>query len=188
MQTWLRPNRRVLFIAGVAWTVALCCGLSLIRTSDKQPMTLFGWMVGALGAIGIARNVWSALQPRVGYANQELLLYLQGGTPVRLPIDVIECFFLGQGPSGIRQRDAGSDLESQNVVVRLAERATEWHHGHVQRGLGHWCDGYITITGTWCEPITADVVGLMNHELAKVKRKRKAETQTTAHPSMGREA
>jgi hypothetical protein len=181
MQTWLKPNRRALFIIGIAWLMLMGGGMWLVLRTDQQTLwQLVGWMVGAGGAMGVVRTLRALRQPRVAYANAELLLYLRGRNPIRLPIDVVECFFFGQGPSGVRDQPLGSDLESRNVVVRLAERAAEWHHGPVKRGLGHWCDGYITITGTWCEPISPDVVGVMNHELAEVKRQRKAAAKQTA--------
>ena len=93
--------------------------------------------------------------------------------PTRIPIDVVECFFLGQGPSGISS-GTGEELESSNIVVRLAEAAKDWHHRDAKRTLGHWCEGYITLRGTWCEPISLDLVNRLNHHLAQTKRARKA--------------
>ena len=66
---------------------------------------------------------------------------------------------------------AGSgDTETINLIARLSQRETDWAHRDVKRALGHWCDGYITIRGTWCEPLNSDVVRRLNRRLADVKR------------------
>ena len=66
----------------------------------------------------------------------------------------------------------GREPETQNVVVRLAETATDWKHRKVRPAFGQWCEGYITIRGAWCERITPDLVRSMNHRLAELKRER----------------
>jgi len=56
------------------------------------------------------------------------------------------------------------------VIVRLAEAAEEWKHRDVRPALGEWCEGYITIRGSWCERITPELMRRMNGRLADVKR------------------
>jgi hypothetical protein len=55
--------------------------------------------------------------------------------------------------------------ETSTVVVRLAERATDWSHGDAHPLLAAWCDGYITLRGTWCEPLDLKVVDRLNRLL-----------------------
>lgn len=162
-------------MAGIPYVVALGVGILGIASAGSHPVMQIGsWLLIVLCVGGLASILWALFLPRVAHADGRLLLFLRGPTPIRIPIDAVECFFLGQGPSGIGGGLSGEGAESRNIVVRLAERATEWHHGDLDRRLGQWCDGYITITGTWCEPIDADVVGAMNHDLADLKRKQKS--------------
>lgn len=170
---------------------------------------LFAFLI-ASGGLGIAEHVWWAFRllaglagvlcllifavffvlmrrPRVGFAADHLHLELGSTAPFQLPLDVVECFFLGQGPSFVG-KGAVAQADASNVVVRLAERATEWHKRDVRPALGHWCDGYITIRGAWCEPIDGDVVERMNSQLAAVKRERKRERELATADSSSSEA
>jgi len=120
--------------------------------------------------MGVAIVHWSLL-PRLSYEGAHLLVQLRLGSADRIPIEFVECFFIGQGPGegyfGQRSRP-----EVVNLVVRLAESAREWHHGEVRPALGSWCDGYITLRGMWCEPLDGDRVEQLNRALVHVKRSR----------------
>ena len=132
----------------------------------------FGWAlflesltpaIGASGAVAAVMIVYAMKWP-----NDEWLIL--GIFPIRVPIEVVECFFLGQGPADIPAAD--SELQATNVIVRLAEVATQWHRVRVTRSLGHWCDGYITVRGMWCEPLDVKLVNRMNKRLAEAKKQR----------------
>src|SRR5947199_10487028 len=99
--------------------------------------------------------------PRIAYDRGELLVFLEPARATRVPINIVEVMFLGQGPSELPKLN-GRELETQNVVIRLAESATEWKHKSVRPAFGPWCDGDITIRGDWCEPIAADSVRKLN--------------------------
>jgi len=58
--------------------------------------------------------------------------------------------------------------ETQTIVIRIADKAVEWRQQDVKRQLGSWCDGYVTIRGTWCEPLNIEVVNRLNRRLAEV--------------------
>ena len=75
--------------------------------------------------------------------------------------------------------NTGSD-PANNVIVRLAESASDWKHRDVRPAIGHWCEGYITLRGSWCEPITPALMKRLNHRLAEVHRQRKAARQEAA--------
>lgn len=126
------------------------------------------WMIGEL--------LYAASRPRVGYESGQLLVFLEPTKATRVPIDIVEVFFLGQGPSEL-PKIAGCEPETQNIVIRLAESAADWKHRDVKPALGHWCEGYITIRGSWCEPITPEVMKQLNRRLIEVQRERKAESQ-----------
>ncbi|MDA0657674.1 MAG: hypothetical protein O2931_05510 [Planctomycetota bacterium] len=137
--------------------------------------SLSGWL-GAFAGLVVAGGLcmtwavvyWSFL-PRLSYENKCLLLQLRLGRPERIPIEVVECFFIGQGP-GEGNFGGRSRPEAVNLVVRLAESAKEWHKGNVRPALGSWCDGYIVLRGMWCEPLDGDRVAELNHSLIQIKR------------------
>lgn len=137
--------------------------------------SLSGWLGGMAGLtvvgglfMAIAVVYWSFL-PRLSYENGSLLLQLRLGRPEQIPIEIVECFFIGQGP-GEGYFGGRSRPEAVNLVVRLAESAKDWHHGDVRPALGSWCDGYITLRGMWCEPLDGDRVAQLNHALVQIKR------------------
>ena len=178
-ESWLKPNRRVILLGMIAPALLLLLGLALVLLLPRNGAWQIGYWIGwplvvcAAVAIGVLLNLLR--QPRLGYANGELLVYLRRAAPVRVPIDVVECFFLGHGPS-LMSSTAARELETTTIVVRLAEAATEWHTVDVLPRLGHWCDGYIVIRGTWCEPINAELLQRLNHRLATIHRERRAKT------------
>jgi hypothetical protein len=98
-----------------------------------------------------------------------LLVNLRAGKPVAVPIDVVEAFLLGQGPAMLTNR-RGDLREARVLTIRLAERAEEWANVEVKPALGKWCGGYIAIRGTWCEPLSLDLVNRLNYRLAEVKQ------------------
>ena len=121
--------------------------------------------------------------PRLALEDDKLLVFLRVGSPVRVPIEVVECFFLGQGPTLLPRPFSKTDAvdETSAIIVRLAEAAEEWKHLEVKPALGLWCDGYITIRGTWCEPITPELLQRLNGKLIEAHRERRSqEVQPTA--------
>jgi hypothetical protein len=176
-EAWLKTNRRALILgmalpavifvaaaAGLAWTVA-----SGTHWIWQLPFILVAvvplWMLGEL--------LYALFRPRVGYESGELLVFLEPTRATRVPIDIVEVFFLGQGPSELPKLK-GREPETQNVVIRLAESASEWKHRDVRPAFGHWCEGYITLRGSWCEPITPALLRRLNQRLAEIHRQRKA--------------
>jgi hypothetical protein len=175
-EIWLKTNRRALALGtalpavvavaggtGLAWTMAtgkhwLLQLVFLVMTATPV------WMIGEL--------LYAITRPRVGYERGELLVFLEPARPIRVPIDIVEVFFLGQGPS-VLPKLKGREPETQNVIIRLAESATEWKHREVRPTFGQWCEGYITIRGSWCEPITPALLRRLNQRLAEIQRERR---------------
>ncbi len=189
-EVWLRNNRRALLVGMILPGLWLTIGLAALVTAlaTGQP-----WWLGAVAAIVSLPPVWllaglvlALTRPRLAYEEGELLVYVDAYRPTRVPIDVVEVFFLGQGPSELPKL-AGREPETQNVVVRLAESATDWKHREVRPAFGQWCEGYITLRGAWCEPITREVMQGLNRRLAEVQRERKA-AQTNDQAAQQEEA
>ncbi len=135
-----------------------------------------GWACTAGGALSVVAIVYWMRLPRLAYESGHLLVYLRTFAPLRVPIDIVECFFMGQGPSRIAGPE-GKEAETTTIVVRLSESAAEWRHVDVRPELGHWCDGYITIRGTWCEPINRALMEHLNRRLVEVHRQRRRQRE-----------
>ncbi len=128
-------------------------GLSLLAGS-----VLGGFFIGAMWRI-----------PRLAYDGRHLLAYLPGMTPIRVPIEIVECFLLGQGPAFL-PGEKHAHTETTTVVVKLSDRAEEWSHRTVDPRVASWCDGYITIRGTWTEPLSVALIQRLNQRLAAVAK------------------
>jgi hypothetical protein len=172
---WLRPNRRALLIAALPMVLAVVAGAWLgqafgaagIPTAVGGVVWIWlGRVVAVLAAIALAFLIWQAFRPRLACLDGNLLVYLRPGPPIRVPLDVVECFLLGQGAT------LDNRLPSRTVVltIRLAEKRTEWAHVEVHRLLGAWCGGQITIRGTWSEPLSLAVVNQLNERLAAAQQ------------------
>lgn len=185
IEVWLKTNRRALllgmvlpgifFVAGaggLVWSTATGQHWAL-ATLFLAPAVLPLWMIGEL--------LYAMVQPRLAYADGHLLVFLEPTHPTQVPIEIVECFFLGQGPSEL-PRLKGREPETQNVVIRLAESATEWRHRSVRPTFGYWCEGYLTLRGSWCEPITPALMQRLNARLADVQRQPKSARPQEASP------
>ncbi len=179
-ECWLKTNRRVLLLGGFIPIIMVLAGgaLLIVPWQPGSLMRFVGWGVGLatliIGAMVIWRLAKEAGTPRVGYRVGTLLFHVRRGAPIEVPIEVVECFFLGQGPSQV-PTSAKQTAETSKLVVRLAERATDWHRVEVVSSLAEWCDGYITLNGDWCEPIDAGFVEGLNKRLVAAKRAWKAQ-------------
>jgi hypothetical protein len=184
-EVWLKTNRRALLLGLVfpgVWLVAALASLAL-SVSSGQP-----WYFSAVCLALALPPLWmvvglsyALLCPRIAYEAGELLVFVEMHRATRVPIEIVECFFLGQGPSELPKL-AGREPETSNVVVRLAEAAGDWKHREIKPAFGQWCEGYITIRGAWCEPISRDLLQRLNRRLAEVQRARKEASPETAAP------
>jgi hypothetical protein len=176
-EIWLRTNRRALTTMMVPPAILLAgCLAGLVWSLATQQ----SWFVTGMLGLFIFVLLWlfagltsAMFQPRIAYQDGELVVYLEFGKATRVPIDIVEVFFLGQGPSELPKLQ-GREPETQNVIVRLAESAIDWKHRDVKPAIGLWCEGYITIRGSWCEPITPEIMRRLNHRLAEIQRERKS--------------
>ncbi|MCR9120419.1 MAG: hypothetical protein NXI22_26080 [bacterium] len=177
-ETWLKPNRRV-FAVAMFFAVALALVGLAVLIFGYSSLWLF-WTGLALAIAGTLVAAASGLQmvpPRIAYEDGFLLLRLKSGEPIRVPIEIVEVFFFGQGDASA---PGMSTSQSANVVVRLAEKAEDWKRREVHPRLANWCDGYITIRGDWCEQITEPVMRRLNAQLAEAHRQRRAARDAAA--------
>lgn len=173
----LRSNRRFGTL-GISLAVILATVCCVVAASTSNP-----WLFAAASALATLGAV-VALQaglflatPRVAIDERELLLYVRSlRKPFRVPLDVVEVFFIGQG--AVSGTEPGQPREYEgavaaNVIVRLAESAPEWHLRTVNPWLAVWSDGYVTIRGLWCENIDQELLKAMNGTLIAAKRNRR---------------
>lgn len=146
-------------------------GVVLVVVAEQGWLRVAGGILVLLGLFLACGLVGPWRKPRIGLQSGSLHFYLRPGEPIRVPIDVVEGFLMGQGPALLPGKQRRDD-QTVTVVVRLAERASEWSHREVEPRLGAWCDSYVTIRGTWCEPIDEQLVGRLNKKLAAAKRDR----------------
>ncbi|MEX0586689.1 MAG: hypothetical protein WD176_08600, partial [Pirellulales bacterium] len=125
--------------------------------------------VGFLGFLLAIGFIYVVRQPLLAYHDRHLIVRLEFGEPDRVPIELVECFLLGQGPSWLPGKKYAK-TQTVTLVIRLAERAVDWSHRFTHPMLGSWCDGYITIRGTWCEPLSLEVVNRLNRRLDEAHR------------------
>ncbi len=171
MEIWLRTNARAVWFGTVLPLLAGLLGfMLLVGLAGHEPpgwVRIVGAVILALAAVAILALLGQLRKPRLAYADEHLLVWLRWGTPIRVPIEMVECFWLGQAPSLLPLK-RHQHSETAAVVIRIAEKAAEWHHQDVKSQLGTWCEGYITIRGTWCEPLSVRLVNRLNQRLAEV--------------------
>jgi hypothetical protein len=180
---WLHSNRRALGFGVLFLATTLIASVLGAMWANAIWARWTGAAVALAVTLLLAVLLWLAASPRLAFEDRKLLVFLRFGSPVRVPIDVVECFFLGQGPALLPRPFSRPDAvdETSTIVVRLAESAEEWKHLEVKPVFGLWCDAYITIRGTWCEPITPDLLKDLNSKLIEAHRElRSEEVQPTA--------
>ncbi len=174
-EIWLHTNRRAILLGmllpGSIAVLGAALALVAWQLESAWWWIALGLACAAGGLLMLASLAWWLGVPRLAYEEGELLVFIDS-RPIRLPIDVVEVFFLGQGPSLLPEL-AGREPETANVIVRLAESATAWKHFEVNPRIAHWCEGYITLRGAWCEPIQPEGLRKLNARLAEIHRERK---------------
>lgn len=171
-QVWLRSNRRAVAVAASIPLAGLTVAVFLLAASAWWIKLLGGLLLlgSALVAVSLA-VVWYT--PLLAVEDGVLLVHLGWTAPQRVPLDAVECIFLGHQQADLPGTD-GRLAKCKAVVIRLAESAQDYHHRPVRPSLGQWRDGYITIGGTWCEPITAELLQSMNARLREFHMHRRA--------------
>lgn len=176
-ETWLRTNTRALRFSFSVPVIGLVVGsivaFGLPAAWSALWIRLVGYVLMGISALMAISVVYELRRPRLAYNNGKLQVYLRPGPPVNVPIELVEGFLLGQGPSMLPGQKF-EQAETTTVVVKLADSAEEWSHVDVKPQYGKWCDSYITIRGTWSEPLSVALVQRLNQQLYEVTRENKA--------------
>lgn len=176
-EPWLLANRRAVLMGMILPAAFGVAGLVLVTGVVESLgfvwLRVVGGVVLLLATFVLLVMCQQLRRPRVAYQDGELLIYLSLGPPFRVPLEHVECFLMGQGPAYLPGTESDG-AETVTVVVRLAEKATDYARRDVKPALGSWCDGHVTIRGTWCEPVNESVVKRLNRTLAETNRSRAA--------------
>jgi hypothetical protein len=175
-EVWLRSNRRILALGLIPGLAISGTAIALCALAASGILQWFAGLMLFVGLALIAIVVRQLVRPRVAYANGKVLFYLLAGRPIAVPVGIVEAFFLGQGPAYIPGTVEDSQ-ETVNLVARISQKAEDWQRQEVKPALGRWCEGYVSIRGTWCEPLTNDVIRRLNRRLGEVTRENAAASQ-----------
>jgi hypothetical protein len=170
-ETWLHPNRRALWFGCIPPLLIGAVGAWLTIRPGTFGGSVWAWIGAALVILSLFVLITLARQltrPRIAYRDGEIMFNLRSGPPIAVPVEIVEAFFLGQGPANL-PGDYRGRQKSVNLVARLAQRETDWAHREVRQAFGNWSDGYVTIRGAWCEPLDPEVVRRLNRRLKEVK-------------------
>ena len=177
-EVWVRANRRALSMALVP--AALLGGLSwfAFRLWDMMWLKSFAAVGMTLAGLLILGLLHQLNRPRVAYRDGHVLFYLRAKKPIAVPEQVVEAFFLGQGlamlPGEKMLHTLPEDgVETVNLIARLSQREPEWQQQEVKRALGRWQDGYVVMRGTWCEPLTHQLIRQLNRRLSEIALSRR---------------
>ena len=170
----LRSNRRFGTL-GLLFVLTLSVVVGLVALFGGQVSLQITALAVLTGLMFVGWQLWQFVRtPRVLIEGDELLLYVGSlRAPFRVPLRVVEVFFMGQGAVSGEEPGHPRDYQGHvaaNVVVRLAESAPEWHCRRVNEWLAVWDDGYVTLRGLWCENIDQDLLKSMNSGLMQAKR------------------
>ncbi len=172
MEIWLRTNRRILLLGMILPAVLIMVGLILAVALGSEMgawLRILGWIMACVGLLLCGIIAVQLKLPRLAYSDRNLLIYLRSGQPIRVPVEIVECFFLGSGAGQIPGTE-GQELPVRNLMMRVAEKASDYQQREVKPTLGRWADGYVTFHGAWCEPLTLEVVQRLNSRLAAVQQ------------------
>jgi len=176
---WIRGNRRA--FGGVLFPMLLLFAATAFCLTPAAGELHIAYRVIAAILAGFSLVVILSLlywifKPLLAHQDGHLLVYLNPPKVIKVPIDLVEVFFAGQSdsfmPNPISNRREELS-ESRNIVIRLAERATDYHERKVKPIFGSWEDGYIVIRGTWTEPINKETFRFLNQSLVAAHRQQK---------------
>ncbi len=180
-ETWLRTNRRALGFGTVPPAVLAVLGVWLLVRMETAESSWLGWLGAALLVVGsglVLAIVLQMRQPRIAYQDGEVLFNLRSGPPIAVPVELVEAFFVGQGPLMLPGAQRRADA-TVNLVARISQRDPTYAEREVKPALGRWSESYVTIRGTWCEPLDGQLVQRLNRRLREVSEARESSTTTS---------
>ena len=174
---WLKANLRLAWLLAIIASFLLLASLSVYgiagRFAGSVPVVviLLSAVLGILSFI-IGYVAFTAMQSRVFLKDSHVVVRVSPASVEKLPLDAVECFFLGSQPLDHSGNPVAADQAAFRVgtlVVRVAER-----YGHLAGGRrspwARWEDGYLVVDGRWSEPLVVETLRRINGRLAVAKR------------------
>ena len=167
---WLGGNPRAGVGALFLGLLASALGaLLLLPAGDALPGVVRGVVVGLPALLG-AGAFLAARQPRLVHVPGAVIVRLAPFRRQRVPLDVVECFFLGSRLEPPRDAATSAGDRVRTLVMRIAERAGDHADRPTLPAWGSWSEGSVTFDGRWCAPLSVDLVRRLNKALAEAKR------------------
>lgn len=179
---WLRGNWRLTMLAAILLLPGL--GLIVWAAISNVFSVPVRMVIIATAMIDMVLGLifaWIGSRSVIRRMDDELVIHV-GLQQVRLPISIVEVFFGGHEELPMANH-GGSVPETANIIMRVAESAKEWQRVDIPRWIGRWCDGYLTIRGLWCEPVTRPLLESLNDQLRRAKLELRGTRQTSASDS-----
>jgi multisubunit Na+/H+ antiporter MnhB subunit len=181
---WLKGNQRVMWLSMIVPGLLICVGaLVLILAGATTWGAITGGVLAGLGVILALLIFRTGRLPRIVWRESQVDFYLPGPQPISVPLEFVECFFLGSGVTTL-PGSSTRDVQTRNLVVRIAERATDWQHRELPLHLGKWCEGYLTIRGLYCEVLDLEVIKRLNTALHQAQHAPVCTTTSCQHPQL----
>jgi hypothetical protein len=187
-EVWVRTNPRIYYAA--AATAAIVCLLPGVaaRLAGIGATMTWPWICAAAGLIVAAILAVLSRRPRVAFDGTNVRFYVRAGARVDVPVELVEAFLLGRGPTYLPGH-SNDTTETTTLVVRISERAEEFNHVETTPTLAAWCGHYCTLRGTWTEPLGIELVNRLNRRLYDSQQARKkhaaADRPAANSPSAG---
>lgn len=173
-EIWLHANRRVYLVPiAAAVLVALACLPGALLPISGGPWWI-GVAAGSLVAVGLW--IYSRRAARIAFDGRSLVLHIRPPRPIVVPIELIEAFLIGKGPTFLSGKD-DYKTEASTLILRIAERSEEFRKVDTDVRLAAWCGHYVTFRGTWTEPLSVDLVNRLNQRLHEVQQAAKTPAQ-----------
>lgn len=171
-EVWLRGNLRPVWaLVGATLAAGAVLGilaLPPVSAPIARPIALgFALVAGPLVAV----LACVAARPRLARRGGMLRVRLAPLAAHDVPIDHVECFFLGS--HALADPDGRDDRPTQRVgtlVMRIAERATAWSTRPTFASWGEWTEGAVVFDGRWCEPLSVELARRLSARLVEAKR------------------
>src|SRR4051812_37553463 len=100
-EIWLKPNRRAILFGCVPPLALAAIGAWLAFALSESTSNFWHWVgsfliVTSLAMIGIMSS--QLLHPRIAFHDGMVLFFVRIGAPLAVPVEIVESFFVGQGP------------------------------------------------------------------------------------------
>lgn len=172
-EIWLQANRRAGLGSSIGFLfhAVVMSVLAYGSIRSAYPAWLWGGAIilAAIFFVFSISNGYYLTRPRLTFGNKQLRIDVGLQGLVSVPIELVEAFLLGKGPAFLNGCD-DKRTETSTLIVRIAERAPEFEKVATNVRIAAWCGYYVTLRGTWTEPLSVELVNRLNQRLHDVQQ------------------